>query len=239
MGAVTVTTKDYSPTYWGSLKVVIGTVTFSSSYATGGDTFIPLDTIGLTTVLAFNALPTTSSGGLMLQEDLVNNKLLLLYPTGSSIVPSTTLGDPGSLAPVSLTTQGAIITATNLVASATAGLYRVTYYAVITQAATTSSSLNVQIGWNDGTQAQTATSATNSTNTLGAFIATQVPLRSAAAQAITYATPGYLTSGATPMQYSFFATVDAGGIYQAGRGRELAATTNVSTIKFDFIAVGL
>ena len=93
----------------------------------------------------------------------------------------------------SLTAQGASVSATALDTGALdPGLYRITYSARVTRAATTSSSLTVTISWNTTTTEQNGTVFVhNGTNTL---VANDV---------VKYATT-YASSGATSMQYSLY-----------------------------------
>lgn len=113
-------------------------------------------------------------------------------------------------ASIVLTTQAASIGTTNILATADAGMYEVTYAQVVTQAATTSSSLLTTIGWNSGA-AQTSSlgsiigatpvTTADSGNAVGRHKAGSIVLYSAAGQAITYATT-YASAGATAMQYT-------------------------------------
>lgn len=102
---------------------------------------------------------------------------------------------------VSASGQQAAITPTNLPTPVlSAGLYRVNVYARITQAATTSSSLTVTIGWLEGTTLSYVFPAMTG-NTI-ATVLTGPPLlvRIDGNSSITYAT-AYASVGATPMQY--------------------------------------
>ena len=60
---------------------------------------------------------------------------------------------------VSLTGQTANIAATNFTNAGTAGVYRISYYLLDTTNDVTAGTLTVTIAWNDGTAAQTITSA--------------------------------------------------------------------------------
>lgn len=132
-------------------------------------------------------------------------------PTFNSL---TITGKPATS--VVLTTQAASIGATNLYAAAAAGLYRVCFSEIISQAATTSSSILVTIGWNNG-GAKTSTLASlnggalqttaDTSNTVNSELSNCIAFRSAAAQNITYATT-YASSGATPMQYALMVSVE-------------------------------
>ena len=113
------------------------------------------------------------------------------------------------LGSVSLTGQGAAISATPVpMPDLTAGLYRVSYYARITTAAVTSSSLTITIGWTDGaitmSQAGAAiTGNTTATQQNGTFF-----FRNDANASITYTTT-YASNGAGEMKYSLYVVVEA------------------------------
>jgi hypothetical protein len=110
--------------------------------------------------------------------------------------------------PIAFVGQGASISSTPLTASDKAGarLYRVNYYIVVSQAATTSSSVTLTLTWNDGVLSQTSTTA-SPTNTLGSYVSGSVVLYGAASQTVSYSTT-YASSGATSMQYALFLRVE-------------------------------
>lgn len=81
-----------------------------------------------------------------------------------------------------------------------AGIYRVTYYARITRAATTSSSLTVTIGWTDGV-AQTETGAAMTGNLTTTWQRGGGLIALDAGTSVTYAA-AYSSVGATAMQYA-------------------------------------
>ncbi len=91
---------------------------------------------------------------------------------------------------VNLTAQTASIGTTTLfaVGSSGAGIYRVSYSGIDTSAGTSGDTLTVTIGWNNGSAAQSFTSSAVSLSSVGAEIAGDVFLFSAASQNITYAT---------------------------------------------------
>ena len=107
-----------------------------------------------------------------------------------------------------LTDQSAAIAATSLTISTptglttklSKGLYRVSTYARITQAASTSSSLTVTLGWTDGTVACTSSGSAVTGNTTATPGSQSVVIRSDADGSVTYAT-AYSSSGGTAMQY--------------------------------------
>ena len=111
-----------------------------------------------------------------------------------------------------LTAQAAAITATTLyaVTASNPGVYRVSWDAVVTQAATTSSTLGgangFQVTYTDadtGVSVTTAASPTSTGNTVGttAIGGTLPPINVKASTTIQF-TFGYTSSGATPMQFA-------------------------------------
>lgn len=127
-----------------------------------------------------------------------------------------TLDSTGHLPPAQFTyanfnsaAQAANIAATTLYAvpADRAGLYRVSAYAVVTQAATTSSTLpNVGVLWTDS-DANVALSAntmtpSNNANAPGAFGNGDAVISARAGTNIQFQTSNYASVGATPMQYA-------------------------------------
>jgi len=111
------------------------------------------------------------------------------------------------LATTSLTGQAASIGATALdLGSVSAGLYRVTYYTRITQAATTSSSLTVSFAWTDTASMSTSFAAITG-NSITTFQSDSLMVYIDNASPITYSTT-YASTGATPMQYSLRITTE-------------------------------
>lgn len=117
--------------------------------------------------------------------------------------------------PVATVGLTAAVTTQNLYSSAPAGQYEVCWVQHITRAATTSSSLQTTIGWNNGS-AKTSTlgsldggafqTAADTTNVLNSTMSNCLTLWSSNAQNITYAV-AYSSTGATTMQYSIYAAV--------------------------------
>lgn len=103
---------------------------------------------------------------------------------------------------VSLTGQTNSIGSTTLYAvpSSGAGLYRVSYSAIDTSAGTGTDALTITIGWNNGSGSNTFTSPSVSLISVGAEIAGDITLYSAASQNITYLTA--VTSILGSPQYS-------------------------------------
>ncbi len=112
---------------------------------------------------------------------------------------------------VALTAQGAAITTTNVPANLTeTGLYKVSWYARITRAATSSSSLTVTIGWTDGAVAVTSAGAAITGNTTATVQSGSLLVRADVDTNITYAT-AYASAGATSMQYQLDVIVERVG----------------------------
>ena len=110
---------------------------------------------------------------------------------------------------VSLTTQAASIGATAFGFGAQpAGLFRVSWYARITQAATTSSSLTVTVGNTDAAINCTQSGAAITGNTTATVQGSAVFVRADRSNAPTYATT-YSSVGGTPMQYRLDLTCEA------------------------------
>jgi hypothetical protein len=108
---------------------------------------------------------------------------------------------PARLQTVTLTLQGASIGTTSIPFGALdTGLYRVSYYARITRAATTSSSLTVTLGWTEGGISLTSAGAAMTGNTTGTVQSGTLLIRIDAASPVSYATT-YASVGATSMQY--------------------------------------
>lgn len=102
----------------------------------------------------------------------------------------------------SLTAQVAAISATAVRTSKLhTGLYRVSYYARITTAATTSSSLTLTLGWTDRAVVVSHAGAAMTGNTTATTQSGTLFLQVDSASAITY-TVAYVSSGATGMQYA-------------------------------------
>lgn len=117
-------------------------------------------------------------------------------------LPATLDAAPLRISAVSLTTQAASLAATNFAgATLLAGLYRATYYARITQAATTSSSLTVSLRWTEGSVVQTATGSAIVGNTTATGQSDSILINIDAGSQVQYLTT-YASVGATAMQYA-------------------------------------
>jgi len=108
---------------------------------------------------------------------------------------------PARLRTETLTGQTASIGTTAIpVGSLAAGLYRVSWYARITRAATTSSSLTVTIGWVESGITLVSSGAALTGNTTGTVQSGSLLLRIDAGTPITYSTT-YASSGGVTMEY--------------------------------------
>lgn len=98
--------------------------------------------------------------------------------------------------------QAAAIAATPIVVVGRlqSGIYRISYYTRITQAATTSSSLTIVFNWTDGGVAQQVVGAALVGNTTTTLQQDRLMVRVDRNTSITYET-AYASVGATPMQY--------------------------------------
>ncbi|CAB3720111.1 hypothetical protein LMG22037_04690 [Paraburkholderia phenoliruptrix] len=124
-------------------------------------------------------------------------------------------GIPVQVASAGQVSQAANVSATTLytVPAGGAGWYRVSAQAVVTQAATSSSTLpNVGVTWtdNDSGVALSATTMTptNTANAPGAFGLGSQMMYVKAGTNIQYLTSNYASSGATPMQYAVRARLE-------------------------------
>jgi hypothetical protein len=126
----------------------------------------------------------------------------------------TSASHPNIVARLDMTKQAANLAATNIctVSPQFPGMYRVWAYAVTTQAATTSSTLPlVLIGWTDadtGVASNLGVTTTNTANTLGTATNGPVSILPKPGTAIQVSTSGYLSAGATPLQYSLHVRVE-------------------------------
>ena len=129
------------------------------------------------------------------------------------IITAVANGSSGpAITSVNLLTQTANVTATNLVASATAGTYLVTVYLVVSQAASSSSTLpDSRIIYTDNQSGATITVPLTSgltTNTTSTFAQATFIVNAKSATAIQYdigQTSAYASVGGTAMQFAFHA----------------------------------
>ena len=108
------------------------------------------------------------------------------------------------LATVTKTAQSASLSATALDTGTLApGVYRVSYAARVTTAASTSSSLTVTVAWTDGSVGQTQSGSAMTGNSTTTQQNDTWLVHIDKATTITYATT-YASSGGTAMQYSLY-----------------------------------
>lgn len=126
----------------------------------------------------------------------------------SGYVPSSAQ----KVASVDLTAQVANIAASTLVTPAASALYKVSAYIVVTQAATTSSTLpSIVLTWTDqdnNTSESLTLTPTNTGNALTTYQQAVALLSVKNATNLQYSTTGYLSSGATGMQYAIHIRVE-------------------------------
>ena len=110
--------------------------------------------------------------------------------------------------PVSLTAQAASIAATDMSGGAlSGGLYRVTYYARVTQAASVSSSLEVTLDWQDGGVAITFTGAAITGNTTASYGTYTLMIHIDSASPVRYSTT-YASVGLGAMNYALYVVLE-------------------------------
>jgi hypothetical protein len=113
------------------------------------------------------------------------------------------------VAAVTALSQSASIGATALpIGSVTEGLYRLTYYARITTAATTSSSLTISFDWTDEGVSMSTSGAAITGNTTTTFQTGTLEIYSDSAAPIRYSTT-YSSTGAVAMIYKLYITTEA------------------------------
>jgi len=109
---------------------------------------------------------------------------------------------------ISLSSQTASIAATDISDGALApGLYKVSWYARITTAASTSSSLTVMIDWTDGGVTPTYTGTAITGNTTTTVQSDTQMIRVDRNAPVRYSTT-YASVGATPMEYAITFTLE-------------------------------
>lgn len=115
---------------------------------------------------------------------------------------------PRRLHSVELQDQAASIAATDVSdGTLEAGLYRISYYATISQAATVSSSLTVALDWADRTETKTLTGVAVTANSLGTAQLGGGLIRVDRASPVRY-TVTYASVGATAMKYDLALTLE-------------------------------
>ncbi len=110
--------------------------------------------------------------------------------------------NPTTFSPAQLVNQGAAIGTTPIpVDNLSQGLYRITYSARITTAATVSSSLTITLGWTDGGVSCTLAGAALTGNTVSSVQGGTIMVANDQAAPLTYAV-AYASVGATSMVYA-------------------------------------
>lgn len=129
----------------------------------------------------------------------------------SGYVPTSAVHLPG----IDLEAQAANISATDFVAAASTldGAYRISISIIVTQAASSSSTLpSVVLTWTDEvnstSQTFTLTPASPTGNALTTYAQGTLFLNAKVGFAIQYATSSYASSGGTPMQYALTLRVE-------------------------------
>lgn len=142
------------------------------------------------------------------QKDPKEGRVPKAWQEALSNLRDVTEASAARLNSVSRTEQDASISATDFAGGALpAGLYRIDYYAAITQAATTSSELTVTFDWTDGSISKTVSGALMNGNTTST-VQTGPPhlIRIDSASPVRYSTT-YASVGATPMKYKLYAVI--------------------------------
>lgn len=114
------------------------------------------------------------------------------------------------VAKVRLTAQAAAIAATPVHTVLSAGLYRISYFVRVTQAASVSSSVQVTIGFTDGGVAVASAGTAQTGNTTATHETRTLMVRADQATAITLAV-AYASAGGTPMTFAIDVVVEAIG----------------------------
>jgi hypothetical protein len=114
---------------------------------------------------------------------------------------------PASIGNTTQTAQSAALAATPLTSAPVTGLYRVSWYLRITQAATTSSAVQVTVRWTDGGVAQSSSGSNVTGNTTTSRDHGDLLVQADAGTSITIETT-YSSTGATAMQFALRARVE-------------------------------
>jgi hypothetical protein len=202
----------------GSTTIHIGNTTGDWATITGPATaanFVQLAGAAAGNQVAVNAAGSDTNINLQLSPKgtgtISTNAVIGNYNT----IATVGNGVPAEYAQANLAAQAANIAATTIYAVPAngAGMYRISCYTSVTQAATTSSTLpNIGILWtdNDSGVALSAVNVTptNTANALGAFSNGSIIVYAKASTNIQYQTSNYASSGATAMQYGVHIKVE-------------------------------
>lgn len=209
--------------------VFVGAGTISGTVTTQYGLDVANLTVG-TTAAAVHSDMAAGTGKYALKLDGTAQSLFGGKITTYNNVATVANGLPSLVAEIDLTAQGAAIGSTlaYAVPAASGGMYRVSYVATVTRAATTSSTLGgaglgFQVDWTDadtsvaklspagaavaaGTNTSLAT-PTNAANTTAASISGAIVVHAAASSNINYRI-GYTSAGGTTMQYNLHIKVE-------------------------------
>ncbi len=194
----------------GSTTVHIGNATGDWATVTGPTTpanFVQLAGAATGSNAAVTATGSDTNVGLTLSTK--GSGTITMATVGSyNSINTVANGVPAEYAQANLSAQAANVAATTIYAvpAGGAGMYRISCYASVTQAATTSSTLpNIGVLWTDNDSgvalSSTTVTPTNTANTLGAFGTGSIIIYAKASTNIQYQTSNYASSGATAMQY--------------------------------------
>lgn len=115
---------------------------------------------------------------------------------------------PQVLTPARLTAQSASLPATALnVGALVAGLYRLSYYSRITQAASVSSSLTITLNWTDGGVSCQANGVPMTGNTTSTTQSGSGLIHVDGVTSLTFSTT-YVSVGGVPMQFSLYVVAE-------------------------------
>ena len=137
----------------------------------------------------------------MVNPDRTPSKTFLDWVTATLLQPLQTSSQRVTT-PVSLTTQAASISTTPIPSQTlAAGIYRVSVFAAITQAATVSSSLTVTITFTHNGLSKSLSGVALTGNTTTTVQSNTFLIHIDGSSPVSYATT-YASAGATPMQYA-------------------------------------
>lgn len=202
----------------GSSNTIIGANVASATLTTGTGNIL-IGTSSTIDTAASGTSNTLNIGGAITASGLGSTPVIQIPNTISSYngVATVARGVPSLVAVVNLTNQAAAIVATTIYTTTTAGFYRVSYVASVTQSATSSSILGGATGFQTRWTSQTdtvvkttspTTATVSSGNTTATAISGSTLIYASAASVIQYLM-GYTNVGVTVMQYELNITVEA------------------------------
>lgn len=141
-----------------------------------------------------------------------NNTNVIWQQDGSGNISAYVPSSAQKVASADATAQATNIAATTLLTPVSNGLFKIEAYIIVTQAATTSSTLpSVVLTWTDADNntAQSLTlTPTNTGNLLTTLQQAVAFLNVKSGTNIQYSTTGYVSVGATPLQYAVHIRVE-------------------------------